>query len=1273
MVNKTISVFVSSTFKDMQAERDYLNKYVLPRLQESLIAKGIIIKIIDLRWGISNDSVDEESFEAKVLHVCSDAIQTSRPYFIALLGGRYGWVPSMELMNIAKESLCESEREVLANDDMSITEMEILLGALGNKDYLEHSFFCLRDDNVYASIDHGYRDVYVDSGENAKRLEKLKQKIVTACAENGCEENIIPYKCVWDGANQKMVDLEKFGNDIYEALYNDIANSELCIDSGQSEYQVTLESFVLSKINNFQGREQVLKELKEHLLGYNIWKRGTSNGVFLIGDSGSGKSSILCKLYYDIVNEADSRTIVLGYCYGISKDVYLREYWADVIAERCGLDRNSSLETLFGQATLMGYKIIALIDSLDTFNDGEEGNSCDFTPAYIPFVCTSQPHAVAAFRKSSTHRFVDLDYFDGHEAAMMIDNIMKANLKEINSSIKEKIMDKTTIDGRHAYSSPFWLKMVLVILNELGSKDFDFIYSQAASGMTTEQYLCKVIDEMPTDVAGLFSYFIKITTNYFTPDFVRTVLIYIATSKYGIKESGLMEIAGDLWNPLEWQSLKCWLRDYIRYNPTDDSWSVTHNILKEVLLHMNSEVCRDSRERYKDYIKKYIETKKEREEYYTLLLKDNDVERIHEISDPRFFSIIEKGMLSFEEFITAAVAYAKKFSLIDKKAKANWVLWHLNSYYSEYKYRRRGVGNSDYENGRMLFDALIREVFTNEYVHRGDSTAFESYVMIHENHLEILDEFHMDYEICDTLYSLINCYRCNKKLYGSSFVSGVHLMELWLKYFDKLASKGNERELLMELAEELVWITTFADADLMIHALECMKHLWQRILKSGTLREQDKMQINDSFREAMIRIDEPGWDDYDELARSLLQHYEATSGAKASETEFAKFYDKVYSEMLERIAKRREELKRSEEKREQEDYSYSQNDWNYDEEDSAPSEQFEYRHGVMAGILRLFESTHKKEEHEWISLVKAVLEKSSEIITTDRAQALELVSNCSIMVQEHIQNHCKKNCDEYSLSEKYAYAIEMVADWYREHDGQMCMNFLERIYSKMVVTHFIVPVAELPKYIFELLKREYEHTGDKLRSLNMSLLRFEINALYPPTNRAELRGIWNFINLLPQEEQERVRKKEKFRADFDRYADSSTGGYDRNWPLVDGRSVTLKRYGEDYWVWGFTDENGDKVADTDYSFLSMINENRAVYAPFINMHDCERRHCWGFEGCRYGYIDRDCNEVIPAKYDYASLFYNGEALVAKGDYMFYIDKNGNYLRPLFGEDFFATM
>ena len=48
-VGKTVRVFISSTFRDMHAERDYLVRFVFPRLREKLLQRRIHLVDVDLR------------------------------------------------------------------------------------------------------------------------------------------------------------------------------------------------------------------------------------------------------------------------------------------------------------------------------------------------------------------------------------------------------------------------------------------------------------------------------------------------------------------------------------------------------------------------------------------------------------------------------------------------------------------------------------------------------------------------------------------------------------------------------------------------------------------------------------------------------------------------------------------------------------------------------------------------------------------------------------------------------------------------------------------------------------------------------------------------------------------------------------------------------------------------------------------------------------------------------------------------------------------------
>src|SRR5262244_2860397 len=121
--SRVIRVFVSSTFCDMHAEREELVKRVFPKLRKLCEQRGVTWGEVDLRWGIT----DEQKADGKILPLCLAEITRCRPYFIGILGERYGWVPDE-----IPQDLVEAEPWLLDRRDRSVTELEILHGAINN-------------------------------------------------------------------------------------------------------------------------------------------------------------------------------------------------------------------------------------------------------------------------------------------------------------------------------------------------------------------------------------------------------------------------------------------------------------------------------------------------------------------------------------------------------------------------------------------------------------------------------------------------------------------------------------------------------------------------------------------------------------------------------------------------------------------------------------------------------------------------------------------------------------------------------------------------------------------------------------------------------------------------------------------------------------------------------------------------------------------------------------------------------------------------------------
>jgi len=99
---KTVRVFISSTFSDMHAERDWLVKRVFPRLRERLEKYRIHLVDIDLRWGVTKEQADND----RTLDLCLEQIDVCRPLFVGILGELYGY-PATDTNDVDSGNLAE--------------------------------------------------------------------------------------------------------------------------------------------------------------------------------------------------------------------------------------------------------------------------------------------------------------------------------------------------------------------------------------------------------------------------------------------------------------------------------------------------------------------------------------------------------------------------------------------------------------------------------------------------------------------------------------------------------------------------------------------------------------------------------------------------------------------------------------------------------------------------------------------------------------------------------------------------------------------------------------------------------------------------------------------------------------------------------------------------------------------------------------------------------------------------------------------------------------
>ena len=95
------TIFVSSTFRDMQFERDAIREITGPLVNAEARKHNDAVDFCDLRWGIDTSALEGGESGKKVLEVCLDEIERCDPPMVVILGYRYGWIPPKDLIRTA--------------------------------------------------------------------------------------------------------------------------------------------------------------------------------------------------------------------------------------------------------------------------------------------------------------------------------------------------------------------------------------------------------------------------------------------------------------------------------------------------------------------------------------------------------------------------------------------------------------------------------------------------------------------------------------------------------------------------------------------------------------------------------------------------------------------------------------------------------------------------------------------------------------------------------------------------------------------------------------------------------------------------------------------------------------------------------------------------------------------------------------------------------------------------------------------------------------------
>jgi len=567
-----IRAFLSSTFSDFQEERDLLAKQVFPTLRQKAKGHGVEVVDVDLRWGIT----EEQSQQGQTLPICLAEIENCRPYFIGLLGERYGWVPEPD--KYSPELL---ERQGWLREHQggaSVTELEILHGVLNNPDMAGRALFYFRDPAYSTARAEAGEPGWRSEGEQERqKLESLKQRI-----------RVSGFPVV-EGLADPQAIAERIEADLWRLIEQQFPEGEppdaLAIEAARHA------SYRADRTGLYLGGESYIHQLEQ-------WIDAGEQRLLITGESGSGKSALIAN-WMVAHQRSHPEDVVFAHHLGcssdanavrpllarlidtasqlIEEDIKVPQDWWELVAKV-----GETLAYLSAWCRRNGLRWIWVLDGLDKLS-AEDQQALPWLPTTLPpgiqVVATALACPARSILEGRDYRSLVIGPLQRQEQAALIDRYLRIFARQLETGLKERLL------AHPLAGSPLFLRVLLEELRLCGR--FETL------GQQLEHYLgAESIDDLYERVLARLE-----SDGHGTA--VQKALTALWASRAGLTESELLVITGlppAAWAPIaiglqealvESNGRLVFSHDYLRfavqdrYLPTEEERRQAHSDLAD--------------------------------------------------------------------------------------------------------------------------------------------------------------------------------------------------------------------------------------------------------------------------------------------------------------------------------------------------------------------------------------------------------------------------------------------------------------------------------------------------------------------------------------------------------------------------------------------------------------------------------------------------------------------------------------------------------------------
>jgi tetratricopeptide (TPR) repeat protein len=536
--NRNIRVFISSTFRDMSDEREAIMKKAIPELQKLAKQRGVFLTAVDLRWGITSDQTNE----GNTMNICLAEVDRCRPYFVGLLGQRYGWsqpTPRSKetgLLNEADQLLKKTFDRAQINypwlgdyRDRSVTELEVRHAVLNDlqSDSASRALFYLRRSTP------GTRD-------DDPRLTTLKDELSSSSLK--CAQ----YNSV-DELARKLVD------DFKVLFDRDFPASSA---PGPLEIERTGHlAFQESRSRVYIGRKHYFDKINEH------FSKPNPGPIVVVADSGLGKSALMANWMVQFAGGDDGRHLVISNyigCTAASTDLgrLLRRICAEIqdfwkIDKPIPTELPKLIEKFpewLNEADARGGCTI-LFDAINQLEAKDDAHLLRWLPRKFPasvrVLVSTTPGTCVQSLKDREWNTMTVEPLTTEERKNLIEEYLGQYGKKMTQAQLQRVM------GSNACQNPLYLRTLLEEIRVFGSfEQLDAHIDRYLRAQSPPELFQLIFQRLEQDITT------TVSSSVFSGSKLSLVSVVLAltwVARRGLTEVELLELLGitaSQWAPL---------------------------------------------------------------------------------------------------------------------------------------------------------------------------------------------------------------------------------------------------------------------------------------------------------------------------------------------------------------------------------------------------------------------------------------------------------------------------------------------------------------------------------------------------------------------------------------------------------------------------------------------------------------------------------------------------------------------------------------------------